>query len=220
MSWLYAIILALAAFAAMALPFRLPRKSWLILLAALTFGLAGYATQASPGVQGAPKSAQDDPLLNGEQIVNLRTNLVGARYRSRSNFIYMADAWVREGRYEGAVTLLRGVIHNNPNDGDAWLAMAIALQLHANGALTPASEHAFAKSIETLPMSAGPALFLGATLIAQGDADSLIAAHRLWSSQLEVLPQEAIGRPLLEQRLAGLDQLLRQAAGDSPQDGQ
>ena len=211
MSWLLAIGLALLAFAAMAVPFRLPRKSWLILLAALTFGLAGYAIQASPGLEGAPKDSRSSQPVDNEQLVNLRTNLVGARNRSRSNYIFMADAWVREGRYEGAVTLLRGVIHNNPRDGDAWLSMAIALQLHADGRLTPASEHAFVAAMEHLPQSAGPALFLGATLIAQGDVDGLIAAHRLWSSQLEVLPENAVGRPLLEQRLADLEQLLQQS---------
>ena len=59
MSWAVAIGLALAVFGAIAGLFRQPRAAWLVVLAALGFGLAGYATQASPGIASAPRNRRD-----------------------------------------------------------------------------------------------------------------------------------------------------------------
>jgi cytochrome c-type biogenesis protein CcmH len=131
MSWVVAILLALAAFAAIAGLFRQPRAAWTILFATLGFGLAGYATQASPGIASAPKQSVRAQSDEGGQFVALRKELVGESRRSRSPYILMADAWVREGRYEGAVTILRGVTRASPGDGDAWLAFGNVLFLHA-----------------------------------------------------------------------------------------
>src|SRR5690606_13296073 len=57
MSWVLAIGLAAAAFAAMAFALRLPRAAWTSALAALALGLAGYALQGEPELAGAPRDA-------------------------------------------------------------------------------------------------------------------------------------------------------------------
>src|SRR5688500_9843482 len=54
MTWLLAIVLALAAFALGAFVLGVARRGWTTFAAALALGLAGYALQASPGLPGAP----------------------------------------------------------------------------------------------------------------------------------------------------------------------
>ncbi len=52
-------LLALVAFAIAVFTFRLPRALWTSLAAALVFGLAGYATQASTNVPSSPTAAAE-----------------------------------------------------------------------------------------------------------------------------------------------------------------
>lgn len=217
MSWAIAILLALAAFAAIAVLFKQPRGSWMVVLAALALGLAGYATQASPGIASAPKRAVRADALEGPQFVSLRKELVGEERQSRSHFILMADEWVRRGRYEGAATLLRGVVSANPADGDAWLALGNALLLHADGQLTPAALYAYRHAERELPASAGPAFFLGVGLIREG---KLVDAHRLWSERLASMPEGAEGRAVLAERLGVLEELLRRIVENARESGQ
>ena len=51
MTWMIAITLALAAFAAAVFVFRVPRAGWTTFSAALALGLAGYALQALGGLR-------------------------------------------------------------------------------------------------------------------------------------------------------------------------
>lgn len=217
MSWLAAILLALAAFAAVVFLFRQPRSAWSIVLAALGFGLAGYATQASPGIEAAPKQGVRARSEEGAQYVELRKEFVGEDRRSRSPYILMADAWVREGRYEGAATILRRIVNANPRDGDAWLALGNALYLHADSSYTPASIEAFRMAERELPGSAAPAFFVGVDLLRKRQ---FIEAHRLWSGQLASMPEGAPGREALAQRLAALEELLRQIVANAAESGE
>lgn len=216
MTWLVAILLALAAFAAIAGPFKQARPAWAVVLTALAFGLAGYATQASPNIAAAPKHGVRAQSDEGGQFVELRKELVGESRRSRSPYLLMADAWVREGNYEGATTILRGVTRTNPNDGDAWLALGNALFLHADGQFTPAALEAYRHAERAMPENAAPAFFEGVGLIREG---KLIEAHRLWSERLASMPEDAPGREALAQRLGVLEQLLRQIVEEAGQTG-
>lgn len=216
MSWLVAIALALAAFAAVIVPFRQPRAAWPVVLAALGFGLAGYATQASPDIAAAPRQGVRAQSDEGEQFVVLRKELVGEHRRSRSPYMLMADAWVREGRYQGAVTILRGITRANPHDGDAWLALGNALLLHADGQFTPAARAAYRQAGQVMPENAGPDFFVGVGMIREG---KLIEAHQLWSARLAAMPEDAPGRALLADRLGQLEDLLRQIVAQARQSG-
>lgn len=217
MTWVIVILLALAAFAAIVLLSKQLRAVWAVVLATLAFGLAGYATQASPGVASAPKQGVRAQTEEGRQFVDLRKELVGEDLRSRSHFILMADEWVRRGRYDGAATILRGVASANPRDGDAWLALGNALYLHADGQFTPAALHAYRNAEQQLPGSAAPAFFAGVGLIREG---KLVEAHRLWSERLASLPEDAPGREALVQRLGVLEELLRRIVENAEQSGQ
>jgi len=216
MSWLVAIALALAAFGAVAYLTRAQRAVWMVVLAALGLGLAGYATQASPGLAGAPKQAVGAASDEGRLFVDLRKELVGEDRASRSPYMLMADEWVRRGRLEGAVTILAGIVRNNPRDGDAWLALGNALLLHADGRMTQPALIAFRAAERELPDSAGPAFFRGAALVREGE---LIEAHRLWSARLAELPEGAPGRAILAERLGALDRLLREIVAQAGQSG-
>lgn len=206
MSWVFAILLAAAGFAAIVFLFGVPRKAWMLLVAALSLGLAGYGTQAMPSLEGAPRSAQAESTEEGWALVDLRKEFVGEEGRSHANLLITSDAMVRQGQFANAATMLRGVVRENPKDGEAWLALANALTFHSDGVLTPASLYAYRNAARAAPDSGGPAFFIGWALIRQG---SLVEGYQVWAGQLEQMPEGAPGREALAQRLANLEELLK-----------
>lgn len=209
MSWISAIALAVACFAAIALLFRVPQKGWAIVLAALALGLAGYGLQASPSLPGAPKAAVSAERQAGAQIVELRKAMVGHERLSPNQLTVTANALIRQGEFEDGANLLSGIVQKDPKDGDAWLALGTALSFQADGLLTPASQLAYNRAASELPQSPGPPFFAGLALIREG---KLIEAHKLWTRSLAALPPDAPGRDILAERLAELDQLMRRIA--------
>ncbi|MBO9602507.1 MAG: cytochrome C biosynthesis protein [Novosphingobium sp.] len=206
MSYAFAILLAALCFAAMAFVFRLPRKTWALIAAALALGLAGYATQASPDLKGAPgKTAAIEPE-EGWAVVEMRKELVGSNDRSTSPLLITADALARQGEYADSAALLRGIVHDNPRDTEAWLALGNVLTFQADGLMTPASQYAYRQADTLSPDSAGPAFFIGWAAIRQG---RLIEGRELWAQKLKAMPEGAPGREELARRLANFDQVLR-----------
>ena len=216
MSWIAATLLALACFAVMALVFRVPRKGWALVLAALVAGLIGFGLQAWTALPGAPASQGAAERNVGGQVVDLRRELVGKANRSRSAYIVTADAMARQGEYETAAGMLRGIVHNNPHDGDAWLALGNALTFHADGRLTPAALFAYNHAARELPQSVGPVFFVGLSLVREG---KLVEARKLWAKGIAAQPEGSPGRQLLEQRLGELDELMRRIAQNAGKQG-
>lgn len=207
MSLVVAILLAGACFAAIAFVFKVPRKAWTLVLTALVLGLAGYASQASPDLKGAPGKPPALQREEGAAVVDMRKDLVGPDQRSGNPLLVTADAYVRRGDYPVAGTLLRTIVHDNPNDAEAWLALGNALTFQADGMLTPASQLAYRRASELAPDSAGTAFFVGWSLIRQG---KLLEGRQLWATRLQEMPEGAPGRDALARRLANLDDALRQ----------
>jgi cytochrome c-type biogenesis protein CcmH len=112
----------------------------------------------------------------------------------------------RQGNYADAATLLRGIVHDNPNDSEAWLALGNALTFQAEGMMTPASLLAYRRAEELDPQGAGPAFFVGWALIRQG---KLIEGREIWAQKLQEMPEDAPGRKELAARLANFDEVLR-----------
>lgn len=210
MSWVAAIGLALAALAAMAGLFRLPRRTWTTLGAALALGLAGYATQASPDRPGAPASQAVAIDGSGPELVDVRKRLSGNLMTS--NALIVSDAFTRRGDYANGAEALRGAVRRNPADAEAWLAMANDLSAHADGNLTPAARYAYRRAIAADPESSGPEFFMGVVMLRQGD---LVEAHKLWSRALAKAPDDAPWRADLEARLAELERVMRMIAGQA-----
>lgn len=206
MSIVFAMLLAAACFAVIAFVFRLPRKAWTLLLTALVLGLAGYATQASPDLKGAPGQPRKEAAQEGWAVVDMRKALVGANDRSKDPLTITSDAFARRGDFNQAATLLRGIVHDNPNDAEAWLALGNALTFQAEGLMTPAALLAYRRAEALSPDAAGPAFFIGWALIRQG---KLIEGREIWAQKLKEMPEDAPGRQELAQRLASFDDVLR-----------
>lgn len=205
MTWVVIIGLAAATFAIAAFGFGLSRGLWTSLAAALGFGLAGYALQASPDMAAAPKSAVAEQGAQEFDIVEARREFVSLSDRSGSPMLVTSDAMARRGRFSDAAQMLEGVTRENPQDFEAWLAQAIALAEHADGNLTQASLYAFQRAANVKPENLAPGYFLGVSLIRQG---RLMEARQVWSETLENAPTDAEGRAGVAERLARLDAML------------
>lgn len=207
MTWIFVIALAVAAFAIMAFVFRLPTAAWTTVLAALAFGLAGYAVQGSPAQPGAPKASAVASAGTGEAMVNLRRAILPDRLHSRSNRMITADALARRDRPADAATILRGAVRENPRDSEAWLALGNALVADADGQITPASQYAYRKAEELAPESPGVPFFVG---IAQLQAGQLMDARSLWGEARQRTEEGSEAREELDNHIARLEAVMRE----------
>lgn len=207
MTWLIAILLALAAFAVAVLVFRLNRVVWSSLLAALAFGLAGYALQASPNIEGAPRSAMAMDEGDQWQVVDARKVLVGSDYNSSNELILLSDAYARRGDFIQAADFLTGAVGENPQDFEAWLALGNALTEQADGILTQAAVFAYRRAAELEPASPAPSYFLGLSLIRQG---RMMEAREAWRGAYQAADPESEAAQFVGERLARLEEMLSQ----------
>ena len=214
MTWIVVVALAAATFVIAAFGFGLSKGLWTSLAAALGFGLAGYALQASPDMAAAPKSAVADQGEQEFDIVEARREFVSLSDRSGSPMLVTSDAMARRGRYADAAQMLEGVTRENPQDFEAWLAQAIALAEHADGNLTQASLYAFQRAANVKPANPAPGYFLGVSLIRQG---RLMEAQQVWRETLANAPEDVEGRAGVADRLVRLDAMLgAMQAGQMP----
>lgn len=216
MSWVIAVALAAIAFAAIAFGLRAPKRGWATMGAALALGLAGYASQASPGLQGAPAAAGERQAIDGSALIAARRHVMGRADEPLPPYLVTADAFGRRGQYQDAAGLLRRALREHPRDAEAWLALGNALVEHGEGTLSPAALYAYRQADAAQPGTAGPSFFLGLALIRQGE---VIEAHKLWSAQLAAMPANAPGREELAARFGMLDAAIRQIAAEAA-DGQ
>lgn len=209
MSWLVAVLLALAAFALAVVAFRIAKGLYTTLLATLALGLAGYAMQASPGVPGAPKQGDAARSETDFAVVDARREMLAQSEWSASPIMFPADAMARQGNFAQAAEFLNGATRDNPRDFEAWLAKGIALVEHADGVLTPAALYSYRQAASLRPDHPAPGYFLGVSLIRQGQ---FMEARQVWADTLEAAPADAVGRAPLQDRLTRLDELLGMAA--------
>ncbi|WP_240504583.1 tetratricopeptide repeat protein [Tsuneonella mangrovi] len=213
MSYLPIVALAVLAFAVAVLVLRLPRGGWTLFAAALVFGLAGYAHQGSPGLAGSPRPATTNETKTGTAMVEGRRELFGPV--PPSSYVTMADGFARRGQFADAAGILRAGVDKDPNDVEAWLALANALVEQAEGKVTPAALYAYKRAQTLAPDNPGPGFFLGVALIRTGQLDK---ARGLWAEMLKNAPADAPWRPMLADRVEALDMLIaRLRAGASRQ---
>jgi len=219
MVWVVAIALAIASFAVGVLVFRLPKATWASLAAALVFGLAGYTLQASPDVPAAPKALQQESFSDDWQILYSRELLVGQRLKSGSRMMVTANGFARQGRFETASQILRGIVEENPQDFEAWVALGNALTEQADGTLTQASVYAFREASEIAPENPAPSYFMGLSLIRTG---RMMEAYQLWSGALRQMPLPSDGTTpddatlFMADRVMRLEQMLQQSGALPP----
>ena len=216
--WIAAAALAALTFALIALVLRAPRVTWTAILAALVFGLAGYALQGRPELAGTPREAQERALGDPETAIALRHALAGAGASSDSSALVTADAFARHGQNAEAAGILLGAVDKQPKDAQAWLALGNALVAHADGALTPAALYAYRRADAAVPNQPGPAFFLGLAL-AQNGRFAEARAH--WGRAMAYSPPDAPWKPELARNMARLDRLIAaQAAARAGQSGE
>ncbi|MEZ5689475.1 MAG: cytochrome C biosynthesis protein [Caenibius sp.] len=211
MSWILVVAIEVLAFAVFVVVFRLPRPLWAMTGAALAVGLAGYAAQARPGLAGAPKDAQLRENRAGEELVKLRKAFTEGK--PGSNALIVSDAFARRGDFGNATTALRGEIRENPDNSEAWVALANNLVAHADGVITPPARYAFEMAAKSDPKAPAPDFFLGMAELGQGN---LVETHRHWKHALELAPDDAPYRDLLGLRVSQLEKLMRAIAEQRP----
>jgi cytochrome c-type biogenesis protein CcmH len=216
MTWLWAILLGLAAMGLVLLLMRMmggARIGWEAIGTALLLGIAGYGLQASPDLPGAPKRAVERIAGDPQAIVAERKALDGNSATPGNNWVVVSDAFARQGQFADAAGVLLGAVESNPKDADAWLALGNALVGHAEGALSPAALYAYRTAAQAAPDHPGPPFFLG---LAMAQSGRFAEARALWADVLERSPADAPWRTDLQERLARLDALiLRQGQADA-----
>lgn len=205
MGWVLALGLAAMAFAALAWLFKAPRKGWEAIVAALVFGLAGFAYQARPDLAGAPKPPVQSVAQSGEALVAARQQLSQGGAISGDRLLITADALSRNGAFADAAALAMGAADRNPGNADAWLAAANNLVAHAEGTLTPAARYAYGRALEADPKHPGPPFFLGLALAQNGELEQ---GRALWAELLARSPEDAPWHKDLKARLDDLDRFI------------
>lgn len=213
--WIGIAALGMVAIGAGMLLLRNHRGLWTLLAAVIVFGLAGYAWQGMPNYPSAPALASPEEVGGNAGLVDARREFFSPS-DVPSNFVTVADGFARRGDFGGAARLLQGVVANNPEDGEAWLALAIALTEHAGGNTTKPAALAMGQARIKLPGNTGPAFFEGVNALREGD---LLQARKLWVEGLQQSDEDAEGREFVAERVLGLDQLVqamaaRQQAGE------
>lgn len=223
MTWLIAVLVALAAFAVAAVVFRLPRATWTSLATALVFGLAGYTLQASPTIPGAPKDAVAETYTDEWEMIPSRQLLVTGSDKSTDPAMITADAFARQGQFEDASVFYRTIVTRSPRDFEAWLALGNALVEQADGQLTQASVYAYRQANLLRPASAAPGYFLGLSLVRQG---RMMEARGVWRDALTGMAELAAddsasdsARAFMEDRVGRLDAMLQEMGALPPGEG-
>ncbi len=207
--WIYAIVLGVLSFAAMAWLLKLPQQAWAATGAALLFGLAGYGLQGSPGQPGSPREAAEAQAAKAAPTApDKAPDLV------QDKFLITANAFLRHGQYADAAGVLRAGAKKEPYNAEIWLSLASALVRHAEGNLSPAAIYAFNRSAQLDPRNPAPPFFLGLALAQSG---RLGEGRAIWADLLARSPADAPWRAELAARLAELDAFIARQQAPAPQ---
>ncbi|WP_230281506.1 tetratricopeptide repeat protein [Croceicoccus sp. Ery15] len=218
MSWFIVVPLAVAVFAALIFVLKLPRPAWELTGSALLLGLAGYAAQGSPSLQGAPKPPRESRESMEAALVEVRQGMQ-AEFAPGRRYLVTADAMTRNGQFSAAAAILRGAIREHPDDPDAWLALGNALVGHAQGIATPAALYSYDKAAALAPRHPGPPFFAGLALAQTG---RYAEARDRWQSLLDRpladgdTADSEPWRAVLEAQVRQLDALIEAQQGQMP----
>lgn len=199
MGWLTAILLiALILFWLWRLAeFRGRRLEWLG--AALLVGLAGYAWQGSPVLEGQPTQSSRERPAEGSTDIN--DELLDNRDATSERWIMFAEARNRVGDHMNAAHAIQNAIDTDSDNADLWVALGNALLLHGEGQMNPAAQLAFERAAQLDPEHPGPPFFLGLALAQAGQLDD---AEATWSALLARTPEDAPYRADLISRLSSV----------------
>lgn len=200
MGWLILIVLAAIVLLVLWRAVGLSSTALELLGAALLIGIAGYAWQGRPDLEGVSKAAPAEARQPDSSFALERTKLLN-RFGSDAQILDAADAMHRAGLEPYAIALIRGGIEKKPHSADLWVGMGNAMTLYAGGLVTPAAELAFQRAATLSPEHPGPPYFLG---LAYAQSGQLARAGDVWKGLLARTPADAPWRAELESRLSEL----------------
>jgi cytochrome c-type biogenesis protein CcmH len=170
--------------------------------AALLLGIAGYAWQGNPLQPGNPvKSAASTPPP--EEISTALRKATLSKFGAEGEILAYADAYIKSGHSQAAVSAVRAGLLKSPNNADLWVGLGNALVVHSDGQMSPAAQFAFEKAATLSPNHPGPPFFLGLGLAQAGKLDD---AGQVWRGLLSRAPDGAPWKADLEARLADIGQ--------------
>lgn len=183
---------------------------WEAVVAALLVGLAGYAWQGRPALDGSPRSGDKRASVAlDERLIGIRNSL-GNKFSPGARWLTLSDGLARQGASQDAVNILVSAVRAYPKDADLWSALGTALVMHGGGVLSPAAEYAYQQAL-TIQPGARPALFFyGLSLAQNGQAGP---ARSMWVELMNGLPPQSPFRAEMERNIATLDSLVAGNAG-------
>ena len=188
MGWVVIILFASGVFLALWRLAGFHRVTLQLLTSALLIGIAGYAVQGRPLLQGKPA-----PPPAGEA----RGEVPG--FESGAGWLTIANAYRSSGDKQDAVQDIRARLRANPDDAELWVGLGAALVMHADGMITPAAELSFRRAASLAPQHPGPKFFHGLSLAQSGKPEE---AERIWTELIANAPADAEWRPMVEANLA------------------
>jgi cytochrome c-type biogenesis protein CcmH len=204
MGWIFVILFAGLALAALWYAGKVSRPALGLSSAALLLGLAGYALQGSPSVPGNPIAAADEAPLPPELAEQSIRKVMSSKFGAEGQWIDLSDALIKAGRSQTAVSVLSGGVKRSPNNPDLWVALGNALVVHGGGQMNPAAEFAFRRAATLSPNHPGPPFFVGLALLQSGKVEE---AGDVWRALLARAPKGAPWRADLERRLSEVAQI-------------
>ncbi|WP_232494202.1 tetratricopeptide repeat protein [Novosphingobium kaempferiae] len=213
MTWVLVIGLALVVLALLLFVLKVPKGTREAVASALLLGIAGYVTQGSPSLAGAPKDATESVSADPAALVEGRSKVTNSGIPTSNRWVVIADGLARNGRYADAAEVLRGAVADDPKNADAWLALANSLVAHADNMLTPPALYAYHRAIDAEPDAPGARFFLGLAYAREG---KLAEARDLWADVVKTAPADAPWRMMLGEQLMRLDAAIAAQKGESP----
>jgi cytochrome c-type biogenesis protein CcmH len=202
MTWLFVLVAVLLIGLGLWRFAKMPRAALEMTSAALLLGVAGYAWQGNPVQPGNPvKSAASTPPPE-EISAGLRKATV-SKFGAEGEILAYADAYIKSGHSQAAVSAVRAGLLKSPNNADLWVGLGNALVVHSDGQMSPASQFAFEKAATLSPNHPGPPFFLGLGLAQAGKLDD---AGQVWRGLLARAPDGVPWKADLEARLAEIGQ--------------
>ena len=214
MTWIAIVALAVIAFGIGFLISGEGRRVWTLLASALVFALAGYAWQGSPDLAASPRQAEREVTPTSDALIDARRAFYNVEGIPPSRYVVIADGFSRRGQHADAAGMLRNGVSENPEDGEAWLALALALAEHSRGQVTPPVGYAFDRARRASQGNPAPYYFRGIIAMRSG---ALGEAREYWAQGLAEADENTKGREFVTQQLERLDGVIGVLGERAPQ---